>query len=142
MREIKLRAKVKYNGQHYFAGDIVKGYYLKDHKGVSCLRINEYVDGIFCRSLYLEIEEDTLGQYTGLKDLNGKEVYEGDILLFEYDYEEYGNYITEVKFEDYAFKVFELFSTEWNHLEDMVCNGVVDGKIIGNIYENPELLEV
>jgi len=78
-----------------------------------------------------------LMQYTGLKDKNGKEIYEGDILEFQgKDYE--GKWkikwnSKEVWFEILCIGNEERFSPGsdiWNH-----------GKIIGNIYENPKLLE-
>ena len=59
-----------------------------------------------------------LMQYTGLKDKNGVEIYEGDIVKYEY------GQIFEIKWD------YGLLS----HLENIWF------KIIGNIYENPELL--
>lgn len=67
-------------------------------------------------------------QYTGLKDKNGKEIYEGDIVQTPDQLEG----ITAVKFIDGAFMPFDHSSPEINAEE---C------EVIGNIYENPELLE-
>ena len=69
-------------------------------------------------------------QYTGLKDKNGKEIYEADIGWDEH-HECYGV----VKFDEGKFLY------EWENIsEDLfeVCDEI---EIIGNIYENPELLE-
>ncbi len=78
-----------------------------------------------------------LTQYTGLKDKNDKEIYEGDILVSH----EAGNKHT-VVFEIGAFALSR--PDGWrqllNHASDN--NGQVLETIIGNIYESSELLEV
>ncbi len=79
-----------------------------------------------------------LMQFTGLKDKNGKEIYEGDLLL--------------VRLQDYGCPKVDVFQVIWNttnarfKLTDR--NGDPWGfddtnsmEVIGNIYENPELLE-
>lgn len=84
--------------------------------------------------------EDTcyeLMQYTGLKDKNGKEIYEGDILHLELG-----------SFAEYADEQ-EMFIVGKNNIHDECCylkNAIIqyDGvscEVVGNIYENPELLE-
>ena len=75
-----------------------------------------------------------LEQYTGLKDKNGKEIYEGDILRGAMR-----NLIVAYKGAG--------FIAYWNDhdygygTEQMWCNLVEGGEIIGSIHENPELLE-
>ena len=79
-----------------------------------------------------EIEYFELMQSTGLKDKNGTEIYEGDIIKNSYDE------IYTVKWFDAAFYLEEKYNGGFDyhelHLED-------NKKVIGNIYENPELLE-
>lgn len=75
-------------------------------------------------------EEIELMQYTGLKDSNGVEIYEGDILQ-----------------NDHHFEYQVLFKGDCWRCEPLKRNGFKnrfigsDLKIIGNVYENPELLE-
>lgn len=76
---------------------------------------------------------ETVGEYTGLKDKNGNEIYEGD--LFKEN-----KSTGEIKFEDGSFFI------EWKVIKDFWSESLkyhaINGEVIGNIYENPELLEV
>jgi uncharacterized phage protein (TIGR01671 family) len=76
-------------------------------------------------------------QFTGLKDKNGKEIYEGDIILFK-DYsqsvEKPPTFITSIFWWD-EFAGFSVKNTH-GELNFMTCD---DMEVIGNIYENPEL---
>lgn len=72
-------------------------------------------------------------QFTGLHDRNGKEIYEGDIIWWGKDDHAPVSYVF---YDDGAFKVSDPESDTWELLID-VLNGA---EVIGNIYENPELL--
>ena len=72
-------------------------------------------------------------QFTGLHDRNGKEIYEGDIIWWGKDDHAPVSYVF---YNDGAFKVSDPESDTWELLID-VLNGA---EVIGNIYENPELL--
>ena len=80
-----------------------------------------------------EVLCDTVGQFTGLRDINGKDIYEGDILAAPY-----AGYL-EVRF------VRGVYAFLWNGDLDDEFNGITPthewAKVIGNIYDDPELLK-
>lgn len=81
---------------------------------------------------YAKITETELMQSTGLKDKNGVEIYEGDILKTRIGgYEQVSPYVV----EDMRKLYFEL-------KRDDSYYRIQETEVIGNIYENPELLEV
>ena len=86
------------------------------------------------------VDEIKLMQSTGLKDKNGKEIFEGDVLAFETDDE----VINVNVFWDEKHALFMFESKKYNEQEplaELVEDNIYPFEIIGNIYENPELLE-
>lgn len=117
-REIKFRGKdILHKSWQYGSlakDEPQKSYYIID---------NEYGRGI-------DVDKETVGQYTGLKDKNGKEIYEGDILKGTF----YGFPMPEY---DYVFQIYWDEKEKGfmaNYFEPSEC------EVIGNIYDNPELL--
>lgn len=92
---------------------------------------------------YFSENRFTIQQYTALKDKNGKEIYEGDILLDKLTEEAAaegdGADIGRVFFAAGAFMIDgsgTLYDQTYSHSPDRL----VDHEVIGNIFENPELL--
>ena len=77
-------------------------------------------------------------QYTGLHDKNGKEIYEGDIISNGYEK------CIVVWIEEYAGFMLKLINKEYEDKEwtNPMIDLRKDDEVIGNIYDNPELLEV
>lgn len=89
------------------------------------------------------VDPDTVGQFTGLKDHKEREIYEGDIVKVVSDGEESFHVVKYMIEEDYpAFDLEPALDGDFNSLS--YCFIDIDTKItvIGNIYDNPELLKL
>ena len=142
MREILFR------GKHTRTGEWVEGLLWKKKYNDNKLFISCFPDKDDNEEIYIIIPE-TVGQYTGLTDKNGKKIFEGDIVKAD-------DYIFVVKFgkcggvanaENYGYMgfYFEAFSESTKlsakyGLRDDICY-FEDIEVIGNIHDNPELLK-
>ena len=138
MREILFRGKRVDNGE-WIQGDIVQ---FPVHGVVRIVEQEpSYKDA--------EVDSDTVGQYTGLTDKNGRKIFEGDILKVK-QHGEMGLRTCAIYFGEYidADSVFGDYRCIGFYLKvvDECCSigGLLDSdfefEIIGNIYDNPELV--
>ena len=134
MREIIFRGKRIDNGEWVY-GSLFVGF----KKCYICPEAIAmyYFDGALCLGGFIEVDPSTVSQYTGLKDRNGKRIFEGDILLLD-DMKGIVNYGTG------CFCV-KLPSPNYLYLNnpaiDMVLNEYPGFEVIGNVHDNPKLLK-
>ena len=122
MREIRFR------GKSCVTGEWVYGYYYMTKKGGGHRIIDEKGD---C----WRVDPKTVGQFTGLKDKEGKEIYEGDPLaIYCHTIEQKHS----VGFVEYTAPYYSINSKE---LGAGFRINAHQTRIIGNVHENPELLK-
>jgi len=140
-REIKFRGKRKDNGEWVY-GDLI-------HTSPTDMSIVEC--GYFTVKSSYEVIPETVGQSTGLKDKNGKKIFEGDVCRVLYtDWASQTDY--SISLEEYLISISNIGYIVWNAPKyeikfnkggfnnlDVGTNGCKE--VIGNIYENPELLD-
>ena len=130
MREILFRGKRTDNGEW------VEGLVARYNPKFDCANI---VDGF--ESL-VPVKTETVGQYTGLTDKNGKKIFEGDIVK-HYNHCDIKEYSEDIGRVFYYTETCRFLRTSKLFPDD--CPEIYSSceyEVIGNIYDNPELLEV
>lgn len=131
MREILFRGKRVDNGKWIF-GDlrhIFHGEY-RTHIVDNSNGLNNGVCG-------LEVDPSTIGQFTGLTDRNDIKIFEGDIINYNDWWDEWSGV---VKYDSNDAQFIVWFTDDDIADFGSLCYG--DCNVVGNIYDNPELLEV
>ena len=143
MRAIKFRGKGIKSGQWFYGSVVPFGN-------------NAYIFKMFrlLRMEHAEVDPDTVGQFTGLTDKNGKEIYDGDILRTppknNYDKE---NYVTYEVFWHGNDCASNHIGWQMNrcHFQGCICgtmyipeflpNTTAKMEVVGNVHDNPELIK-
>lgn len=123
MREILFRGKSVNDGRWVF-GDLSN---YGDYKTITTLKDFSIIDSC-------EVIPETVGQYTGLKDLHGTRIFEGDVVKV---YDVYCNetVVGVVEFCDGSFRIYDKDFTSYDRW--MYCKV----EVIGNVYDDVNLLE-
>ncbi len=133
--------EIKFRGKRIDNGEWVYGYYVSNSKHHYIFTGQLDITGLYPTWVRHEVDSSTVGQYTGLKDKNGKEIYKGDILD--------GSYINLMNGQ----KVIHFYQVEFcrgNFYAELIGRSPYGdtmlyfqnekSEVIGNIYDNPELL--
>ena len=133
MRELKFRAW----GAHHYSTGTARKYYVYFKLGDLD---EEYLirDGSYISEMCDDIPRPIIEQFTGLHDKNGKEIYEGDIL----DIRGEGVSKRKVIFEAPSYNIDNYDNGDYYDGDNPYCHPWERSIVIGNIHENPELLEV
>ena len=132
MREILFR------GKRVDKGEWTYGYYCpKPYSHFPCeatIFPSETID----RDWHGErVEPDTIGQFTGLIDCNGVKIFEGDIVKY------FDSWIGKVEYDSdsalFAINFVDFVDGDYSYFGEVACGFC---EVIGNIYDNPELMEV
>lgn len=128
MREILFRGKRKDNGEWVYGNSVL--FFKETTK----------IYGELVQWREIEVIPETVGQFTGLTDKNGKKIFEGDIVKGDLglgygDNEKHIAYI-EYQEDGMSFCLVEILEEDFGK-----CAEISDDlEVIGNIYDNPELL--
>jgi hypothetical protein len=131
MRDIIYRGKTK-DGEWEYGGVVIyeKDAFIITEEDISWSIMGDRGDYDGCITPVLP---ETVGQYTGLTDKNGKKIFEGDIVNIEYP-------DTVVKNAIITYVGASFYGDNGNDLWEL--DDYISLSVLGNIYDNPELLEV
>ena len=157
MREILFKAKVLYNGNHLFAGQWVEGSLIIRLNGVFIYVIEKDEFDNIIRMFEVEVDPETVCQFTGLTDKNGVKIFEGDIVKWTfgkhyweaiiqgvpnsqsinlYAMETFHNCTKDIELEEYTYERSDSRQGARNDITYLSPSV----EITGNIHDNPELI--
>ena len=134
--------EILFKGKSAVTGEWVEGYFyypIISGNNIPCIIPCEELAKTLVNSKIYQIDPETVCQYTGLTDNNGKKIFEGEVVLTD------DMYNREVRYPGVKYCVrmregswiAESSSKKWRFLAVAVRHGL---EVIGNIFDNPDLL--
>jgi len=123
MRQIKFRAQ-DIASNKWLYGD------LRHHKDDVCIFEQGSTKGE-------QVKRDTVGQFTGLLDKNGKEIYESDIILLGKN----KTYTAQIVYRNDSLRIYSVGGYFIGDLDYIRQCGIDYCEVIGNIHDNPEMVD-
>lgn len=135
-----MNRKILFRGKRVDNGEWMEGSLLSFESGAPAIAQSKSI-ALFPKEKSMisiancfEVIPETVGQYTGLKDKNGKQIFEGDIVRSELDY--HFHMVEFVGYEFYGWCLLDMRTQECQYIYEYS-----EIEVIGNIYDNPELME-
>ena len=143
MRDILFRGKRLDNGEWVY------GYLLKVTVGGNDIDVivphGAIINDLLIKRNIYQVDPETVGQCTELKDNNGNRIFEGDIVDYEDEapgqYEYHDSLIINRGTIKYGEGSFYFTNAVAANLQDFVYKGVLDCMVVGNVHDNPQILE-
>ncbi|MBQ2979700.1 MAG: hypothetical protein IJE18_06285 [Bacteroidaceae bacterium] len=143
---------IKFRGKDIETGEWIYGHFFQrfGHYPVIVEPRPRYGKVMYCE---IDVEGTTVGQFTGLTDKNGKEIYEGDILRgdeYPYNCDGVDNYFVEIVWADNVCGFYRITHKKPNSTVRGISHGnwseldeedIKSFEVIGNIHDNPKLLK-
>ena len=127
-----MNIEIKFRGKSLVdIGNIKKGDWV--YGGISYDTDRVWIDMPYYGQIL--VDKDTVGQYTGLHDKNGKEIYEGEIVKYR---DSRGQHIEKVIFDKGCFYAGMHWGSSTRVAPKLINTRITE--VIGNIYDNLELL--